>query len=260
MADFEFVLDTLDELPDDAAKALYKEKDGKFQLDLNAYGEFVKAPVVAKNKDLLKVNARNKELTATLEKFKDIDDDALEAFQKWKEEQANSNGHKPPAEVADLQAKYQQEITQREKKLKEAHAKEKETLEQKLEAVEAEKDAFILQTKGVELFGKAKGDPESLDLLLMALPKHFKLNEKKQLVPIDDDGDPLPEDAESYFAGKFKSKYKGLFLSEEIGGSGPEGNRGAKPKSNTITRAQFNAMSQEERHQATVVKGKKVVD
>lgn len=77
----DLIVDSLDSVKDESVKALYKETDGKFALDTDAYAEFVKKPLVSKNAEL----KREKDKLKALEKFKDVDDDTWTQFGQWRE-------------------------------------------------------------------------------------------------------------------------------------------------------------------------------
>lgn len=236
MPDLIFELETLDELPD-TDKALYTETDGKYRLNLDAYAERVKAPVAAKNKELLGKLAKNKELAAQLDKFKDLDDEKLEAFRKWEEEQAQGGTGKPAEN--DLAAKYEAEIKKREAKLKDLHSKELAEREKRIQEAEAKLNSYVLDTALATWADKYKADPDAKAAVLKLGRDNYRLDEKGQVIAVDEDGDPLPEKAEEHFANKFRAAHKYLFLSDETGGSGPNGNgKASRPKAFTLTREQ----------------------
>lgn len=185
------------------------------------------------NKTLRKFEEEIKQIKPKFEKlaaFADLDDDELQQLLEAKAARengtnGNGDGHKPGTDVAELQAKYQQEIAQREKKLKEAHARELSEREARIHAAEAKLNDYVLDTEIAGWGAKYKADPDARKALLKIARDHFRLDEKGKVIAMDEDGDPLPESAEEFFANKFKNANKYLFLSDEIGGTGPEGNK-----------------------------------
>ncbi len=238
MSDIAFELETLDELPDESLKGLYKEDNGKFRLDLNAYGEHVKAPVVKKNKELLGLNAKNKEMAARLEKFKDFDDEALDEFQRYREEKANGGGKN--LSESELAAKYEANFSAREKKLKEQFAKDLTEREAQIQDAQTKLNNYVLDAEISGWGTKYKADPEARKALLKLGRDYYRLDDKGQVIAVDEDGDPLPEKAEEHFASKFRNQHKYLFLSDETGGSGPNNSsaKGGRGGTYTLTRDQ----------------------
>lgn len=193
-----------------------------------------------------------------LQRFKDWTDEEVEAYQQWKEDQKTGNG-KTPTE-SELAAKYEAQIGAREKKLKEQHAKELAERESQIQDAQSKLNNYVLDTEVASWGTKHKADPEARKALLKLARDHYRLDEKGNVIAVDEDGDPLPEKAEDHFASKFKSAHKYLFLSDETGGSGPNsGNADRRAKTKTISRAAFEKLTANER-QSFFQKGGTVTD
>lgn len=227
---FDFVLDSLDSVEDEKVKALYKEDSGKFKLDLDAYAEYVKAPVVAKNKDYQK---RLEKVKPFADKFKDVTDDDWTKYQEWKESQNDDDGDDDDkgkdgkkGDQVDVKKLVKEE-------LKKAEAAHLAALAEKDKAIEAEKvkfDAYrfeqSLTTEALE--GGVIGARLKKFMSAILSEKIFGFHEGK-LVVLDDDGEPASEAPTERMKKLANSdEWKFFFeAKEQGGGSGrPKGKTG----------------------------------
>lgn len=223
----EYTLENLDSVKDEAIKALYIEDNGKFQLDLDAYAEHVKKPVLAKNADLV---SRLGKIKPIADKFKDVSDDDLKAFQEWKANKSDDGDDEGEGDGKDkfdpkkfakqLKADWQKEL---DAKIK---AKDDE-----LTAERAKFDSYRFDQ---ELTGAALENA-----VIGARLKKFKSAaiaegvfgfKDGKLVVLDEDGEPSTDSV----ADKFKTlaeaeDWKFFFEAKEAGGgSGEQKQAGSK--------------------------------
>src|SRR5215831_8880307 len=167
------IIDKLDDVPE-ALRELYVEREGKFYADFDGIEDVTG---LKKNQaDLLK---EKKALQEKLDAFKDIDP---AEFKKLKDEATERDNSKLKAEgkFDELKQKWDQqkaaEIGAVQKQLDEANGKlRKFTLEDRVRAA-AVKAGII---------------PELIDDVLVVTSKRFDLNDKGQIVVLDNDGDPM---------------------------------------------------------------------
>lgn len=218
----EVILDSLDTVDESERQFFVETEDGKHKLDWAKRDEFVKQPLVAKNKDFQK---RLEKVKPIAEKFKDVQDDDWDAYQQWKTERAEGGDKDGKAGTpAELQAKWQADREASEKKLKTVHAKEIADRDSKIKGLEDSLKRNTVSAEVAKWASKYNADPEAYEELLTAALKRFTLDEKGRVIVIDDDGDPLDVKPETYFAETFKTAKKFYFLATETGGSGPNGN------------------------------------
>lgn len=245
----DLILDSLDSVEDEKVKALYKENNGKFALDLDAYAEFVKAPVVAKNKDYQK---RLEKVKPVADKFKDVTDDDWTAYQEWKAEQAERDdddgdgkddekdkgkGKKPDA--VDVKKIVKEEL----RKQAAAH---QAALAEKDKAIEAEKSRFETYRFEEEL-----ADAALEAGVIGARLKKFKLaaiNEgvfaykDGKLVALDEDGEPTSEKpGEKLSKMATSDEWKFFFEAKEAGGGSGTRKGAATQGSKELKRSKMSA-------------------
>lgn len=223
MADLNFQLDTLDGLPDEH-KALYKESESGFQLDLAAYGEFAKAPVVKKNRELLGKLNQAKGLER-LTKFQDVSDDDWDAFQQFREAQANGGnpGDGKSGSVEELKAKWQSERTKAEQKLKDEHARALAEKDKEVQQWRQRHQDFALKTQLQTLALKAGVLVERLEDFVAVHRLRFQVDEDGELVVLDSDGEPSTTKPERFITDTLREQKPWYFQAVEQGGSGSQG-------------------------------------
>lgn len=225
----EYTLESLDTVKDEAIKALYIEDNGKFQLDLDAYAEHVKKPVLAKNSDLV---GRLNKIKPIADRFKDVPDDEWKSYQEWK---ASQNGDDDDDDGGDKSEKEKFDPKKFAKQLKSDLAKEYDAkIKAKEDELAAERAKFDSYRFDQELTGAALENS-----VIGTRLKKFKSAaiaegvfgfKDGKLVVLDEDGEPSTDSV----ADKFKTlaeaeDWKFFFEAKEAGGgSGEQKQAGSK--------------------------------
>ncbi len=216
----------------DPLKEHYKASGDDYVLDAEGV-EDVSGLKSALQKTKEDRDSLKKQLAAEAEKFKDIDPErareALKTLHELDEKKLVDRG-----EFDRLLKKRSDEFDQREaeyqKQIKEA--------QQRLDTYE-----LINPVRDAAL--KAGVLPKSLDLVLadMRVNSRVKLNDKRQVVVLDKDGDPTDLSLDKYFGEVYKNDYPNLYAASGAGGSGASANNGnGATGKKTMTREQLNAL------------------
>jgi hypothetical protein len=247
----EFEVDVLDDVKDDQ-KALYKEHEGKYRLDLDAYGEWVKKPVVAKNGELLGKHKKLQEQVAQFSKYEGLSDEAWQQFQDWQAGQQAGGNSPDTATVANgdksediavikarLRAEAEASFVRRQKELQ-AQLAEKEKL---YTEIAGKHRTFVSETKLTTLAMESGVFSDRLKPFLKAVGDNFRLSDDDQLVVLDEDGDVTDIKPEKFIADTLRERYPFFFQAKEQGGAGTRGSDG-RGKASSLKRS---AMSNEQK-------------
>ena len=171
MAPLKLTIDSVEGL-DDATKALYQQKDGKFVLDVEGV-EDTSALKGALQKERKAAETASKMVKRweSLGKTPDEIEELLAAQQKADEEKATKAGEWDKLR-AQMNEKHQSDLRQKD-----------ETLAQMRKRLEGE----LIDSRAVSAIAAAKGIP---DLLLPHVQRHVKVDENYNVVVVDAKGDP----------------------------------------------------------------------
>lgn len=229
----DFEIESLDNVKEEH-KPLYRETEGKFRLDLEAYGEYVKKPVVAKNSELLGKQKKAQEQLTKLAKFQDVDDDTWNAFEDWKQHKANEGEGEGKGEaegkgddVAAMKAKFRAEAEaafSRKAKDLQTQLVEKEKA---LADLQGKHSSFVADTKLTGLALKFDVMPDRLESFKKTVADRFRLDESGDLLVLDDDGDVSDVKPEKFIAETLREQYPFFYAAKEQGGSGTQQSSGA---------------------------------
>lgn len=244
----EFEVDALDDVKDDQ-KMLYREHEGKYRLDLDAYGEWVKKPVVAKNSELLGKHKKLQEQVAQFSKYEGLTDEAWQQFQDWQASQSGSgssqestgtNSSEKAEDIAAIKARLRAEVessfTRKQKELQ-AQLAEKEKA---YAEIAGKHRTFVSETKLTTLAMESGVFPDRLKPFLKAVGENFRLNDDDQLVVLDEDGDVTDIKPEKFIADTLRERYPFFFQAKEQGGAGTRGSDGRGKASNLKRSAMSN--------------------
>lgn len=237
---FDYELDSLDAVKDEAIKALYKQTDdGKHRLDLEAYGEFVKKPLVAKNSDLV---GRLNKIKPIADKFKDFSDDDFSAFQQWKAEHDDDDddddnkGNKKDFDPkkfakqlkADLQKDFDAKVKAKDDELAAERAKfDNYRFDQELTSAALESSVIGARLKKFKAAALADGI--------------FSYKDGK-LVVLDEDGEPSTEPvADKFKALAASDEWKFFFEASAAGGGSGETKTTRKNGAKPLKRSEMSA-------------------
>lgn len=237
----QLVVDTLDDIPD-ALKGEYAEKDGKFHLNVDGLED-----TSGLKSALEKERKANREKDAKIKRW--------EALGKSDEEIAELLKAQDEAErkKAEGEGNFDKILKQHQDKW----SKEKESLEAELNAARASERSAIIETSVLGALTKAGATEEGLDLLpdRLAGRIHLETVDGKRVLKImqadgetpmagnGKDGLATFDDLVKEAAGKWPSLFKGSGQS----GSGKEPGKGSGGGSKTISRAEFNKLSPQDR-------------
>lgn len=173
------------------------------------------------------------QLEAEAEKFKDIDPvrarEALKTLHELDEKKLVDKG-----EYDRLLKKRSDEFDVREAES-----------QQKMADLNKRLDTYELINPVRDAALKAGVLPKSLDLVLadMRVNSRVKLNDKRQVVVLDKDGDPTDISLEKYFGEVYKIDRENLYAGTGAGGSGAQSGTNGSGTGKTVTREQFKAMT-----------------
>jgi tetratricopeptide (TPR) repeat protein len=229
------IVETLDGV-DEGAKSEYEEWNGVFRrkVEIEDVGGLKSA--------LQKERDARKKFEQDLSKFKDIDPERYEELLKQQEE-----GLSEKERYENALKKYQKEIEDL-----------KGNYEQKLSETNSQLQLYHADRLAREAAIKSGVQPEDVDDVLILSRKYRTMDEKGNIVILDDDGDPTGKTLEDFFNKDFKEKkpryYKGI-----PGGSGSQSGSGSSGNEKTVSRAEWDKMDAFSRSKF-IKDGGKVVD
>src|SRR5215831_14049073 len=197
----ELVLDSIDGV-DETLKPAYVERDGKFHLDVEKYADTRIKGLKSNNTGLKTELDTARSSLRRFDRFKDLDDAALDKMLEGHNANANGNGH------ADQL-----------KRLNEKHATEKTKLESTVAGLTQELKVFKLKVPLKDAALKAGMLPDYVDLALYDTQASFRLEADGKIVVLDADGDPTDMTPQRFFDA-YKLKRPHLFAASGAGGSG----------------------------------------
>lgn len=239
-----YTLENLDSVEDDEIKALYRQDGDAFQLDLDAYAEYVKAPVVAKNRNYQK---RLEKVKPFADKFGSVTADDWQAYQDWKNSQGDDDpddpkpDDKPDAKKiakqvkAELKKEFDAQLATKDKELADERAKF-ESYRFNRELTAAALDAGVIGSRLRKFITAAIEEGQ------------FSWQDGKMVV-LDDDGEPVSESVKERFK-KLSADEDWMFFFEmkEPGGGGGKGEKGrSQNNAKTIPRSQWDKLTQSQR-------------
>lgn len=244
------ILDSLEGM-DDAAKALYLEKDGKFHLDVEGIenADSVKAALDRERKaarDATKASEKWRALGKTPEEIQEL----LEAQREAEEQKATRAGEWDKLK-AQMNEKHAADIAQRD---------------ESITALRKRLNAELVDAKAVAAIAAAKGSP---DLLLPHIQRQTKVDDDFNVQVVDGKGDPRvngkgePLSIADLVSEMRQSEVFGRAFDGGNSGTGKEpghGGHGGGNGSKTMSRADFEKLSPNDR-QKIMAEGKiQVVD
>ena len=249
----DLIVDSLDSVKDESVKALYKETDGKYALDTDAYAEFVKKPLIGKNAEL----KREKDRLKALEKFKDVDDDTWTKFSQWRE----SSNEDDDDDAGDNKGKQGQiDAKKLAKQIKADLLKEFEPkLKAKEDELNAERSKFEqyrfkqdLTTAAIE--SGVIGARLSKFMNAAIAEGIFGFHEGKLVVM--DDGEPATESVSDRLTAMSNADdWKFFFEAREKGGGSGEQKQGGRKGDKPLKRSEMTNMQKKEAIKRLGMKG-----
>lgn len=228
-------VDSLDAVDESLRPAYVESADGKFEFDLSKYGEIVKAPILAKNRELLDFKTKNKPALERAAKLADLKDEELDEFRQWKEGQANGgNNNDQRTALTEAQRKaaekvkgeYEPKLTEAQKRIEELeNSIRTDRVRQGLTALALKESRF--RENALEQFLKVHGG--SFDVV------------GGKLVFLED-GEPSITSADEAMRAIFKTEDFWLRANDKGGAGSPPGAGRGGGAAKTITRAQWEKM------------------
>lgn len=249
MAKFKFKkVATLDEVPE-AYRGLYVEKDGSFVVDPAKLEEFEWDDKAELAGALENERKETKRLKTEVTKYAGIDPERARAAQQKLDE----------LEAKELMDKgeFDRLLTKRKEEFDLAEADYKK----KLDDASARLDTYELINPVRDAALKAGVLAEDIEDVLKITSHRFKLNDKRQPVVLDMDGDESSLTVEKFWGEEFKTQKPKFFGASGAGGSGAPagGSGGGGGGAKTIKRADFDALDQAGRMK-TAKEGVQVID
>jgi hypothetical protein len=225
----DLILDSIDGI-DESLKPAYVERDGKFILDPDKYTDARVKGLKNKNTEVTTALSEARAGLRRFERFKDLDDAALDKMLEGHNSSANGNSH------ADQL-----------KRLNEKHATEKTRLEGQVASLSQELKGFKLTVPLRDAALKAGMLADYIDLALFDTMKSFRLEADGKIVVLDADGDPTDMTPQRFFDA-YKLKRPHLFPASGAGGSGtPSNQAGGSGRGRKVSRATWDGWTAAER-------------
>jgi hypothetical protein len=232
----EIVVESLEGL-DDSLKAVYTEKDGKFQLDPDKYSEFRASGLKKKNQEILGKLNESKSALKRYEKLAEVDDDEIEELLTLRANKGKDTSTDDKAAEERFN-----KLLDKERKRFEA---EKQPLTSKLGEYEQQLRHYRLTVPLKDIAVKAGIFPEDLDLVMLDTAKRFQLDDDGKIVVLDEDGDPASGvTPKTFFETLYKEMRPKFYTATGAGGSGAQGNTQTKSTGKkTISRTEWQALT-----------------
>lgn len=234
----ETTVTSLDQV-EEPIRGAYVEADGKFNLDIDKYAEIKAAGLKGKNKELLDKLAKQKDVVAKFEKFKDLDLDEFEEFIESRKQQADGNGGQQPQGGKPADDAALRTLEKQLKKLQSKLTEDGQTWQQEREKLTGELRHYKLTSPLKEIALKAGVLPEDLDVVLLETARRFRLDDNGKIVVLDDDGDPTTDTPEKFFKDIYRLQRPKFYAATGAAGSGAGPNSRAGGNGKVITRAAF---------------------
>lgn len=168
MPKLKLTVDKLDEV-DEALRPLYVEREGKYELDVDGVPDLRAA-----------LKTANREAATLRTKFKDVDLEEVAALREQVEELKTKAG---PEALESIK-----------KQMNEAHGKEREKLQKRLDKVRATMEEALVDGEASRALAELKGSPT---LLLPHIRKHVKIAESDEgfaIQVVNSKGEPRVRD------------------------------------------------------------------
>jgi hypothetical protein len=252
----EVIVDSLDSVDESDRPFFEKNEEGKFRLDFAKRDEAIKKPLTEKTAQL----KREKDKLKAFEKYKDLTDDDLKAFQDWKAKRAedDEDDEDDPPKDDDQKGKKSDQVDVKKlvkteiKRVTDEHTKAMATaLKAKDDELAAERLKFETYRFDQELTSEAleggiigarlrKFKSAAVD------EKIFGYHEGK-LVVLDDDGEPTTESPMDRMK-KLASadEWKFFFAATEAGGGSGQQKAGVKTGSKDLKRSKMSPKEKSE--------------
>lgn len=241
--------DTRDAVPE-ALKDHVAERDGKFIFEAEPLS------VVTETQGKLKKLRADLDAKSTkLGRFAKLDElgEELDVDELLSLRELKKQG-KPltPDEKAELERLHQKQLTKLNGDLK--------ARDERLTAAETQLKHFKLTVPLQQIALKAGVLPDDVSLALLETQSRFRLNDAGKIVVLDADGDETDITPETFFSKLYKEQRPKFYAATGAAGSGSQNNtNGGRSGPKTITRVEFDALSQADRMQRSK-DGYKVVD
>jgi hypothetical protein len=242
------VVDSLEGVPEQY-KGAYEEKEGKFYLKEIEFEDVAPFKEKLTKKERLLTDANQK--LGRYTKFQDFTDEDLDQLVELRElkRQGKPLTVDEKAELERLHKKSLEKITS------ELHAEREGR-----KADQAQLKHFRLTVPLRDIAIKAGVIADDLDLVMLDVQSRFSLDDNGKIVVLDDDGDPTDVTPQKFFETLYKQHRPKFYKASDAGGSGAQNDKtGSAGKAKTVTRTQFEALSQAERMKASK-EGVQVVD
>ncbi|HEX8772591.1 MAG TPA: hypothetical protein VF735_03230 [Pyrinomonadaceae bacterium] len=260
MAKFKFKKVTkLDEVPE-AYRGLYVEKDGSFSVDPEKLEEFEWDDKEEQAGALKHEREERKAARAELEKYRDIDPEkAREALKKLNELDEKALIDK--GEFERLLKKREDEFDRLMKKRSEEFDAEAAELKKQLAERDSRLDGYELISPVRDAALKAGVLADDIEDVLKITSHRFRLNDKRQPVVLDKEGDESSMTLDRFWGEEFKSQKPKFYGASGAGGSGAPagGSGGGSGGAKTVKRDAFEQMAPSDQ-MAHVKSGGTVVD
>ena len=234
---FEYVLDVLDGVEQEAQADYEKRDDGKYHFNPDKYAER-KASGLKRNNTALKTEKdRFKADYEKLSRFKDVDEPTFEKFLEWQQQQlgeGEGNGKPADPKTLDLQKKYQEERDKAVNKLKGEHQTALTAKEQEVKALTQKVKNLRIGTVLTEFAVKYEVMGDRLARFVNTWSARFDVPDLEDLgkvVFLDDDGEPSTTTPEQAVSQYIRDKEPWWFKASDKGGSGAsQSGNGGKPR------------------------------
>lgn len=127
--------------------------------------------------------------------------------------------------------------------------KESQTSDQRIADLEREVRQYKLTTPLREIALKAGVFADSVDLVLLDTAKRFRLDDDGAIMVLDEHGDPTAITPHRFFEDLYKQQRPRFFEASKAGGSGATNDKKSGGSQQTLSRAAFEALPQDERAQ-----------
>lgn len=253
------LLDSVDDLPEEV-KAHYKEADGKFVLDIEGIDDHpkVRGVITANRENIKKRDTYKVEVETLKQRLTGLPDDFdADAYVELKNAAEGKGGKLSDEEKAQMR----DQITARvEKKYHEKYAPEIASRDEKISKLDGALRRKTIDDGLLAAMDAADIDPKHKKTLLPFLKTSAKINVEEDgddfKAVVETDMGPLPLDR---FVSEWAGSDAGKLYVTKPTGPDPKGGRQNGAGQKTLTRAQWDQMSQPERMQAAK-DGKKVVE